>query len=157
MYSARVLLYMPSVPYNLGCLQESGNTQGWAENPHRGCGSPICNLKAQPRDSTDFGIFLPLQASHYYKYKQQFIFPGESKGSQAPPSRPSEGHALLEWMKARVVGGGVELKEGRSGNTSPQDHGKPWRWERRGWVVPRAPWYQGEPEAQENSPRSGLQ
>lgn len=87
MYRTLVLLYMPSVPCDLGCLQESGNPLGWAENPHRGCGSPICYLKAQPRDSTDFGIFLPLQASHYYKYKQQFIFPGESKGSQTHPRK----------------------------------------------------------------------
>ena len=58
---------------------------------------------------------------------------------------------MLEWMKAKVVGVG-KLKEGSNGTTSPQDHGEPWRWERRGWVVPWV-WYQGDPKAQQEGLR----
>lgn len=117
--------------------------------PHGGGGSPICYLKEQPWGSTDLGIFILLQASHYYKYKQQFIFPGESVCAQAPLSKPAEGH---EWTKARVIGVS-KLKEGGHGTTSPQDHGGTWRRKRRGWGVTRAPWYQGDPEARQKGLR----
>lgn len=47
-----------------------------------------------------------MPASHYYKYKQQFIFPGESVHAQALLNEPAEVRGLLEWMKAKVVGMG---------------------------------------------------
>lgn len=52
-------------------------SQGRAENPHGGCRSPSCFMKGQLQGGTHCGVFFLLQASHYYKYRQQFIFPGE--------------------------------------------------------------------------------
>lgn len=74
------------------------------------------------RGSAHVGIFILLPASHYYKYKQQFIFPGESVHAQALLNEAAEGRGLLEWMKAKVVGMG-KLKEDGGGTTRPQDNG----------------------------------
>lgn len=56
------------------------------------------------------GIFILLQASHYYKYKQQFIFPGESMHARALLNEPVGVRGLLEWMKVKIARAG-KLKE----------------------------------------------
>ena len=60
---------------------------GVGGGPQGGYRSPICYLKGQLRGGTHCGIFFLLQASHYYKYRQQFIFPGEFPVSSVSSKR----------------------------------------------------------------------
>lgn len=86
-FRALVSLHMFSVLGSSGCLQECGNPWGWAEHPRGGCGS-LSGYQEEELQGAITLVFLS-PASHYYKYKQQFIFPGES-----PVSKPAD---AWEW------------------------------------------------------------
>ena len=79
-------LHMFSVPWNSGCLQKSGNLRD-GQRTTGGRKSPICYLKGPLRGSAHCDVFFLSQASHYYKYRQQFIFPGEFHVSSVPPEQ----------------------------------------------------------------------
>lgn len=135
-FRALVSLHIFSVLWNLGCLQKSENPPAWAESPHGGCGSPAQRgtPRGSPRATLTAVCFLS-PASHYYKYKQQFIFPGEAR-ARPPWSDVREGLAgqtLGQTSSERTVAarrgqGKCGRSEGHSvTNGIPRHSGKAWK------------------------------
>lgn len=91
-------------------------------------GEPSWDPEGRFQGGSHCGDVFLLPASHYYKFKQQFIFPGESG---AEPLR-------VEWMEVHV--GVDEPREG--GVTRCQGNGWTRKWKRKVWGVPRAQWPQ---------------